>query len=40
MIAAYGFHVWQQDQGQGQAGGLHEWDAYSRYQFARAKNAT
>ena len=42
MIAAYGFHVWREGQGHGHGHGqdLHQWDAYSRYQFARAKHAT
>lgn len=40
MIAAYGFHIYQNQPEDRAAWLRHDWDAYSRYDFAKALNAT
>jgi len=40
MIAAYGYHIYQNQPEDRAAWLRHDWDAYSRYDFAKALNAT
>ncbi len=40
MIAAYGYHIYQSKPDDRAAWLSHDWDAYSRYDFAKALNAT
>ena len=40
MIAAYGYHIFQDGLGRSEQWLSHDWDAYSRYDFLKAMHAT